>query len=206
MVFLALSSRCLIGVIFVVSAWAKLRSPAAFREFAAWLAGLPVIRPGPRRAAPWLLAGAEAAIVVLVALPWTAAAGLALALVVLIVLAAGILAALRAEMRTRCQCFGRQGSPLGTRHVVRNLLLALVAAAGLLAVLTAAPVRADPAALALSLGGAGTAALLVLFMDDLAALTGKGAFDALSGRRHRHPHPRQPRADARRCQLGAQAR
>src|ERR1700721_2244878 len=78
MAYAALICRTVVGLVFAVSAFSKLRNGTAYREFASWLASVPV--PLVRnRALPPVLAGAEAAIVVLVAVPATAVAGLMLA-------------------------------------------------------------------------------------------------------------------------------
>ena len=83
---------------FAVSAFSKLRNGTAYHEFASWLASVPV--PLARnRLLPPVLAGAEAAIVVLVAVPATAVAGLALAVLTLAALTAGTAVAVRRGAR-----------------------------------------------------------------------------------------------------------
>lgn len=168
MVYVTLASRCLIGLVFAVSAFTKLRSRQSFGEFAAWLAGLRVL-PVRGRPVAMLLAAAEATIVVLVAVPWTVQAGLALAAATLAVLAAGSYRVVRAGTGASCQCFGASRVPLGFRHVVRNGLLCVVAAAGA-AVATGNRMPAHPAGIVLSLGAGVVVSLFVLFLDDLAAL------------------------------------
>jgi hypothetical protein len=75
MTYAALTCRGLIGMVFAVAVLAKVRGPGAYREFASWLAALPV--PLARnRALPVILVASEAAIVVLVAVPAVATAGL----------------------------------------------------------------------------------------------------------------------------------
>ncbi len=165
MVYVALACRCLTGIVFAVSAFSKVRSAAAFRDFSAWLGGLPL--PGVRgRGAAAVMAGTEVVIVVALLLPWTAQAGLALAAVTLAVFAAGTVAAVRRGVRTPCQCFGTSARPLGLRHAGRDLLLCAAAAAG--AVSAGAP--AHPAAVVLSLAAGLIAAAFVLFLDDITAL------------------------------------
>ena len=164
--------RVLIGVVFAASAFAKLRRRAAFRDFASWVSGLPGLPVRARHAVAWVIAAAEVAIVVLVAFPWAVRAGLALAAVVLAGFAAAAVGVMRAGVLAPCQCFGTSATPLGARHVVRNLVLCAAAAAG---AVIAGTGGARPAGAGLSLAGAVAAAMFVVFLDDLAALLA-GAF------------------------------
>jgi hypothetical protein len=66
MTYVALMSRCLIGVVFGVAAVTKLRSGPAFRAFSAWVATLPVLPAGGRSAVAVVVAAAEAVTVPLV--------------------------------------------------------------------------------------------------------------------------------------------
>ena len=54
-------ARCLIGVVFAVAAFTKLRSGPAFRAFLAWVATLPLLPKGGRSAIAIMVAAAEAA-------------------------------------------------------------------------------------------------------------------------------------------------
>jgi hypothetical protein len=168
MAYAALTCRGLVGLVFAVSAFTKIRNVTAYREFASWLASLPVPLAGSGALAP-ILAGAEAAIVVLVAVPATAVAGLVLAAFTLAFLTAGTAVAVSRGARVSCQCFGPSRAPLATRHILRNGFLLVVAATGALG---AGTVAARPAGIALSLAAAVTAATFVVFLDDLAALVG----------------------------------
>jgi Methylamine utilisation protein MauE len=169
MAYAALTCRGLVGLVFAVSAFTKIRNVTAYREFASWLAGLPVPLAGTRGLAP-VLAGAEAVIVVLVAVPATAVAGLALAALTLAFLTAGVAVAVSRGARASCQCFGPSRAPLAVRHIVRNGFLLLVAVTGALG---AAAAGARPAGIALSLAAAVAAATFVVFLDDLADLVGR---------------------------------
>jgi hypothetical protein len=166
-VYLGLACRCVVGVVFLVSASGKLRSRPAFRAFASWLAALPVplVRRQPRAAAG-VMAAAEALIVILVALPWTVRPGLALAAAVLAVFTAGTWLAVARGADAPCQCFGVSASPLGWRHVVRDAVLGAIAVAGA----AAGSGGARPAAAAVGLGAGLVAAGFVVFLDDLAVL------------------------------------
>lgn len=168
MAYFALACRCLTGVVFAVSAFSKLRSGMAFREFRGWLAGLPLPvtrrHPGPVATA---LAAAETTIVVLSALPWTVQPALVLAALVLAVLTAGTWLAVARGAGVPCQCFGPSSAPLARRHVARNAVLCAVAAAG---AATGGGGEVRPGGVAVSLAIGLTCALFVVFLDDLAAL------------------------------------
>jgi hypothetical protein len=167
-VYVVLACRGLTGMVFLVSVFSKVRSGPAFRGFEAWLAGLPVPAarswPGPVAV---VMTAAEAAIVVLVALPWTARAGLVLAAAVLAVFTAGTWLAVARGADQPCQCFGTSASPLTRRHVVRDALLCAVAAAGAVG---AGSGGARPAGLVVSLATGLAVALPMVFLDDLAGL------------------------------------
>jgi hypothetical protein len=189
MTYAVLTGRGLIGLVFAVSAIAKIRGPRAYREFASWLAALPVPLARARALAP-VFVGAEAAIVVLVAVPDVAVAGLALAAGCLAVMAAGTVVITNRGSGVSCWCFGPSRSPLGARHLVRESILLLVAVTG--AVIGAQASGRDitsPAGIVLSLVAALTGATFFVFIDDLiaifdsdpAARTGKQAVGEKAG-------------------------
>ncbi len=166
MAYLALACRGVIGLVFALSVVSKLRSGPAFREFTSWLAALPLplVR---RRASAVTMVAAETAIVVLTGLPWTAQAGLILAAVTLAVFTTGTWLAVARGADQPCQCFGASVTPLGRRHVVRDVVLCMVAVVGVAA---AGAAGARPAGIVVSLVAGLTIALFVVFLDDLAAL------------------------------------
>lgn len=166
MAYLVLTVRFLIGIVFAVSATAKLRSPGAYRSFATWVRGL----PGPftrARVTPVMIALSEMAVVILVAIGPTAMAGLALAALILVVFVAGAALVIRRGTRTTCQCFGASRSPLGVRHVARDATLAAFA---IVAITRVGSGDVRPAGIALSAGISFVVALIVFFLDDLVAL------------------------------------
>ena len=172
MTYMALVSRSLIGIVFAVSVFTKLRSGSAFRAFSAWVATLPLLPKGGRSAIAIMVAVAEAVTVLLVALPWTSVAGLVVAAAVLAVFTAGTFMAARSQAgAVPCQCFGPSSVPLGMPHAARNALLCVAAAAGAAGV---GPVAAYLPGVALSLGIGAAAALPVIFLDDLIALFAGG--------------------------------
>lgn len=166
--YLTLAARCLIGVVFAVSALSKLRTRAAYRAFAVWLADLPIVTARGRAAAAPILVSTEVTIVTLVALPWLPQAGLLLAVAVLAAFAMGTVAVIRRGAREPCQCFGASAAPLGIRHVLRDIVLCVVAGAG--AAGAAGHLPARPAGIALSLLAGAVCAALVVFLDDIAAI------------------------------------
>jgi hypothetical protein len=171
MTYAVLTCRGLIGLVFAVSAIAKIRGPRAYREFASWLAALPV--PLARtRALPPVFVGAEAAIVVLVAVPDIAVAGLILAAGCLAVMAAGTVVITNRGSGVFCWCFGPSRSPLGARHLARDSILLLIAVAGAVTGAQATGHRdsASPAGIVLSLVAALIGATFFVFIDDLIAI------------------------------------
>jgi hypothetical protein len=112
----------------------------------------------------------ETAVVVLLLLPPVgAAAGFAVAILLLTGFAVSIFLVLRRGVQASCRCFGGSGAaPFRRHHIVRNVALIAVAVAGLVAAL------AGPAfsweALALGAVPGGVVALLVTRLDDLVEL------------------------------------
>jgi len=175
-----IGARCLVGVVFLVSAVTKLRSSAAFAEFVASLraTGLVPARWARRVAVAMVLT--EAAIPALLAAPvlvevppLLAAAGFALAAGLLGVFTAGLGLAVSRGVRTPCRCFGASAAPLGLPQIVRNALLTVTAAAGLVAVLAAGSAgtgQMHPATVAMA-GAVGLVlAVLAISFDDLVDL------------------------------------
>lgn len=182
MVYAALICRTVVGLVFAVSAFSKLRNGAAYREFASWLASVPVPLAS-KRVLPVALAGAESAIVVLVADPATAVAGLVLAVLTLAALTAGTAVAVGRGARVTCQCFGPSRTELATHHVLRNGFLLVLAAVGLAAVgaFSAGAAAPRPAGIGLSLWAAVALATFVVFLDDVVFLVGRDSAHRAKG-------------------------
>ncbi|MFB7232237.1 MauE/DoxX family redox-associated membrane protein [Streptomyces fimicarius] len=171
MTYLMLGCRALLLVVFLTALVGKTRSRAAFAEFRASIVALRLLSRRLSRAAAAAVVLVEAVTAVLLVVPATAAAGLALAVALLLVFSAGIVLALRrGDGTASCRCFGASAAPLGRIHVVRNLALAAIGGAGLTAGAWASgwPPHAAGAAVALAVALLG--ALLVLRLDDLAFL------------------------------------
>lgn len=156
----------LLVVVFLASAASKLRSGQALRAFATSLSSMLAIRAD--RALPVAIAvtAAEAVAVVLLVVPPTRDAGFAAAVALLVVLTSGVAVVLARGGAEPCRCFGASSTPLSGRHLVRNLLLAAVALAGLIGPDDRHP---SPWSIAVLLAG-GLAGLLVTLLDDLVAL------------------------------------
>ncbi|MGW0792790.1 MauE/DoxX family redox-associated membrane protein [Streptomyces sp. NPDC002911] len=145
--------RVLIATVFLSAAVGKVRSRQSFTVFAASLGQLRVLPGAVTRAAAVAVVAAEWLVCSLVLMPWTrlAGVGLTLAAALLVVFAIAIACAVARGTRAVCRCFG-SGSrdPLGVRHIVRNVLLAGLAAcaAGMSLLRGTAP--AEPWALGVS--------------------------------------------------------
>ncbi|WP_433796896.1 MauE/DoxX family redox-associated membrane protein [Actinoplanes sp. CA-252034] len=164
-----IGARVLIGLVFAVSAFTKLRSRGAFAAFRASVADMRVVaRPlaGPVAA---VVAATELAIPVLLLVPRAAAAGLVLAVLLLTAFSAGIARELAAGTTASCRCFGVSAAPFGRHHLYRNGVLALLAGAGVVAAVRPGQ-GADPAVAAITAGAAAVAALLVVMLDDIVDL------------------------------------
>jgi hypothetical protein len=84
----------------------------------------------------------------------------------MLIFSAGIAHALSRGRRTSCRCFGASETPMGPRHIGRNLGLALVAVLGAMA-----PGHPIPfAGLALAAVTGIVLAVLVVAMDDIAVI------------------------------------
>lgn len=170
MLYLMIACRVLLAAVFAIAFVGKVRGRAALDEFVSSIVVLEVL---PRRvsvAAAHALLAAEAAAVLLLALPWTVPLGFVAAVGTLAVMTGGILAALRRGRQAPCRCFGSSVTPLGRVHVVRNLVLATLGGVGLIAWITAGASTPHPAGVVLALVAAGVGALLVVRLDDLMEL------------------------------------
>lgn len=171
MSYLVLFSRCLIGLVFVISAVEKAGGRARFRDFTMSLSGMRVLPAGLVGPVAGIVVAGEIAVPMLLLAPWPSRAvplgGFAVALLLLGGFTIAVGAVLRRGVPAACRCFGGAGAPFSRRHVVRNLALATVAAGGAIATITDQPmtwraVVAVPAAV--------LCAVIVARLDDLVAL------------------------------------
>lgn len=166
MVYLTLACRILLGAVFLSAVFSKIRSRSAFDSFVAGLRTLAVVPPRLARTAAVVVVATEAAVVPLLVTPWI---GALLAIGLLLAFIVAIIRAQRADIVATCPCFGSSTVPLGPRHVVRNLVLIVVASTALAAVV---PGRADVDSVGLLLAGTAgiVVASLIVRLDDIVAL------------------------------------
>lgn len=172
MAYVEVFSRCLIGVVFLVSAWGKRPGSGRFRQFSDSLAAMRLL---PARAvvpvAGVVVALETAVVLLLLPLPVRplAVAGFALAIVLLLGFAVSIGLVLRRGVQASCRCFGGSGAaPFRRHHIVRNLVLVALAVAGVVAALGEPALSWEAAALGAVPGA--VVGLLVTRLDDLVEL------------------------------------
>lgn len=169
MSYLVLAVRVLLAGLLLVSATAKLRNRAAFREFAASTVAMRLA--SHRWSVPLALVTvvAELVTVALLAVPATAAAGLSAAAALTVAFTGSIGVSLRRGARVPCRCFGVSRTPLGAPQLVRNLAL-LAVCGGALAVQARPAGPMHPAGVAVALSAAAVALILVLLLDQVVEL------------------------------------
>lgn len=170
MMYVAVGARYLLACVFLISFVGKVRGHARYAEYVTATGRLmprPVLARVPARVVAPAVVVAEAAIVILLAVPATVLPGLVLSCLLLAVFAGATAAALRRGDHAPCHCFGSSQRAVGVGHVVRNVLLALVAVAGMVA--AAADARPlDAAQTTVVAGAAVVAAVLFVIADDIA--------------------------------------
>ncbi len=166
--YVLLCCQFLFGAAFAVSLWSKVHNRRAYADFAA---AVPQLAPwAPARWAGSGVVLAEAAIVVLVAVPATAPMGLALAAALLVTFTVAIAGTIRRRRAVTCQCFGTSTTPVGPAHLIRNGVLLVCAIAGLLTGLAADPGPVVPEILAAAALTGLVAAAVVVLTDQIAEL------------------------------------
>lgn len=182
MPYLLVALMAALLVVFGVSAWSKVRSPAAQRVFAASLRPLPLLPSSV--VVPVAAAVTAAEVTITLGLAWAIAAAMAGAPgtrpaevavlggagLLLAVLTTGVAVAIRRPTGARCACFGATERPISRRHLVRNALLLLIVAAGLIVVAAATDRPGEPAGVVLGLACGAVAALILIRLDDLVDL------------------------------------
>ena len=162
----AVAGRVLVAIVFLVAAVAKVRDFDGFRRSVRDL--VPGTDPFGSLA-PFTVVALEFLVPVLLVVPtapagvggFGAALGLDAGFVVVIA------RALRRGATTPCHCFGRASERrLGRPDLIRDLVLAVVAAAGLAACLSGAPVPGAAATVVAGAAGA-VGALLLIVLDDV---------------------------------------
>jgi hypothetical protein len=180
---------CILGMsagVFATSAFAKLRSRPAYRDYRAGLRAMRLVPPS-------LLTGTA---VTLVAVEAVTACGLAAAAALLaarasiayplsefavavaaaltLVLVSGVAVALSRGAQAPCSCFGGSSArPLGAAHLIRNTVLLALLAAGLAASMLQRD-RPGLAASVLAVAAGLVLSLLIIRWEDLVALVDSG--------------------------------
>jgi hypothetical protein len=165
--YVLLACQLVVGGLFAMSAAAKARDAAAFRDSLESFG----VRPERRRPVAAVVVASEVVVVPLVLAPPAAIAGFALGGLLLAGFAVAIARVVRAGLAVRCRCFGAEGAVLRVAHVWRNAALAGVAALG--AVLAATRGDADPTGVGeVAVTGLFALAVLVLvsMFDDVVEL------------------------------------
>jgi hypothetical protein len=167
--YLALTCRCLLGVVFLAAVTTKVRGATVFGRFADSLVSFAAVRYRWRRPVAVGVVAAEAAVPALLAVPAWTLAGFGWAVLVLAAFTTAIVRSLRRGIRAPCHCFGSSARPLGPGHVTRNVALGLAGLVGAVAT-ASAPTGPTPAAV-LAAAALGLAlAVPVLWLDDLVDL------------------------------------
>ena len=170
MAALEIGFRTLLATVFAVAFISKVRSRAAFAEFARTLGDFGWLAGRRRSAVTGLVVpAAEAALVVLLAVPVTAFAGFAAAIGVLSAFTGAAAREVAAGRLVRCRCFGGGAARIGPTQLARNGVLLGCAVAGLVLALTSGG-GATAWLLVLTVGGALLAAAFIVHWDDLATL------------------------------------
>lgn len=170
MTYLALCSSMLIAGTFAISAFSKLHSRSAFAGFTAAVREMTSM---PARTARPVAAGVavlETGIALTAAVPATARAGLAAAVLLLAMFTGLLLRTITSGRRVPCNCFGASGTPASARHLVRNLILIVVAATGLTLGSPVGHAHLAAAAVLLCAAAMVVPVAVIALLDDLAEL------------------------------------
>ncbi|MEU0386595.1 MauE/DoxX family redox-associated membrane protein [Streptomyces chartreusis] len=164
--------RGLLTAVFLIAVVGKVGRAGAFSAFADSLRPLAAVSERAVRAVALAVVAVEGAVCLALILPHTPAtlAGLLAATALLAVFTVVIARSVGRRTTVRCRCFGRSAVPLGRAHVVRNGLLASVAAAGAAAVATGPAGGSDPGMLAVAWCAGAVAGGLVTVVEDLVSL------------------------------------
>ena len=171
MTSLEVAFRILLTVVFGVAFVSKLRSRAAFTQFAGSLGDVSWLRGRSQAAASLAVPAAEAAVVVLLVVPSAVPWGFGAAALLLAAFTMVTARAAARGQRVRCRCFGAGASQIGPAQIARNVVLLALSVAGL----ALAPVShggSGPASLVLASGLAVLAGVALVRWDDLALLAG----------------------------------
>jgi hypothetical protein len=162
--------RVLLATVFVGAVAGKVGGRSAYQGFVRSLRDMAIPNGLIRMAAPATVAAeALTAVLLLAPLRPTVLLGFILATTLLGAFAAVVGRALRRGVRAPCRCFGGSATPLGARHIIRNVILMALAGAGIAA--TAAGhgrLQIAPTLIAASAGL--VIGLATIALDDLVSL------------------------------------
>jgi hypothetical protein len=147
--------RTVLAIVFGVAFVSKVRSPAAFAQFAGSLRDIGWLRGRRRTAAAAAIPVLEAGTVLLLAVTPAAAWGSGTAAILLAAFTAVTAREVARGRRVRCRCFGAGSAQIGPAQILRNIVL-----------------LAGAAALVYAFGLAMLAALALVRWDDLVYLVG----------------------------------
>ncbi|WP_370417583.1 MauE/DoxX family redox-associated membrane protein [Streptomyces sp. QH1-20] len=169
--YVALGIRALLGAVFLASSIGKVTGRGAFGRFVSSVGDMRVVPRHRARAVARTVVCAEFVVwpALMAPVPAVAVAGFAVAAGLLVAFAAGIALSTRRGARTPCRCFGVSASPLGPRHIVRNLVLTALAVIGAAATLldSGAAGPAGPGGAVVAVSGGLLLGALVAVLDDV---------------------------------------
>ncbi|MEV1171780.1 MauE/DoxX family redox-associated membrane protein [Nonomuraea sp. NPDC049784] len=133
MQYVDVASRLLLLTVFALALGSKISSRGAWSEFVASTRAMAVVDDAKVPVAAAATAVAEAGVIALAVLPfrWAGSAAFVLAAGLLGCLTVAVTMVVRRGAAVPCRCFGASKTPLGVEHVVRNLILVVVALLGL---------------------------------------------------------------------------
>lgn len=160
--------RLLVGTVFLVAAWSKIRDVAGFADTVGVLTRVrPAVVPVLARA----VIAAEAATAAAMAAPWrpVAAAGFGVALGLGAGFAVVLASAMRRGLTEPCRCFGQWSGrrPVGASDLARDLVLAGAAGVGLAG--GGAGTAGSGGLLVAGVAGA-VAGIILIVLDDIVGL------------------------------------
>ncbi|GAA2598796.1 MauE/DoxX family redox-associated membrane protein [Actinomadura fulvescens] len=166
MAFLDVSIRVALAFTFLVASVSKVCRTESWRSF---LQAIEASGLTPRSMAPavgFTVVLAEFAVASLLLVPHSAAAGLTLCILLLVVFSSVIARSVRRRDRTPCRCFGGSEEPVGMVHLYRNIILLVAAASGLAISLSHdSPPQAETLVIGIPAGV--FCAFLVMFLSEL---------------------------------------
>lgn len=169
MQYVDVASRLLLLTMFTLALVGKVSSRRAWDEFVASVGAMGLVG-GVKVPAAVATVVAEGGVIVLAAVPlrWAGSASFVLAAGLLGCLTVAVALVVRKGKTVACRCFGPTQTPLGVEHVVRNVVLVVIALLGLAGSLVSGSF--DPA-LSVVVGVFGaTLGLLFARWDDLVSL------------------------------------